>query len=317
MAEDSACLVCGRQYVNPPGSRGDARDLKYFDCAFCGQFGLFRHAQARIRSWMREGDPESKGPILAHALRRAQLSNEWPVLDAGWVERVITSGSLPEVQEQADNILRWIGDRFGPGADVTLRYDEHGAIFGMRTPANFALVVDALSGLFNSSRAGHETAKGHLTFNGWQRVYELRKGAPSGRKAFMAMQYGDLRLDGIVDQCFRPAVAATGFELRRLDDEQRAGLIDDQMRLEIQGARFVIVDLTKENRGAYWEAGYAEGLQKPVIYTCEASEWTKHTTHFDTNHHLHILWEADKLEEAARKLTAVIRVTIPEARRED
>jgi nucleoside 2-deoxyribosyltransferase len=63
-------------------------------------------------------------------------------------------------------------------------------------------------------------------------------------------------------------VAATGFILRRLDDEPKAGLIDDRMRAEIQASRFVIVDLTHMNRGAYWEAGYAEGLGKPVIYTC-------------------------------------------------
>ena len=48
-------------------------------------------------------------------------------------------------------------------------------------------------------------------------------------------------------------------------------MIDDRLRVEIQSARFLIADLTHENRGAFWEAGYAEGLGKPVIYTCEES----------------------------------------------
>ena len=39
------------------------------------------------------------------------------------------------------------------------------------------------------------------------------------------------------------------------------------MRRMIQGALFVIADLTHENRGAYWEAGYAEGLSKTVRHT--------------------------------------------------
>jgi len=73
----------------------------------------------------------------------------------------------------------------------------------------------------------------------------------------MTMQYGDPLLDQLVEDHFRPAVAQTGIDLRRLDDEQPAGLIDDRLRVEIQSARFLIVDLTHSNRGAYWEAGYA------------------------------------------------------------
>jgi len=35
------------------------------------------------------------------------------------------------------------------------------------------------------------------------------------------------------------------------------------------------------NPGAYWEAGYAEGLGKPVIYTCEEAKFVE-ASHFDT-----------------------------------
>ena len=97
-------------------------------------------------------------------------------------------------------------------------------------------------------------------------------------------------LDQLVNDHFRAAVAQTGFELRRLDDEQPAGLIDDRLRVEIQSARFLIADLTHGNRGAYWEAAYAEGLGRPVIYTCQHSKFAE-TSHFDTNHHLTVLWD--------------------------
>jgi len=155
-----------------------------------------------------------------------------------------------------------------------------------------------------------------LSFAGWKRYEDLRRGAPSGHRAFMAMQYGDALLDRIVNEHFRPAVAETGFVLRRLDDEPKAGLIDDRLRVEIQGARFVIADLTHGNKGAYWEAGYAEGLHKPVIYTCEKSVFAT-ASHFDTNHHLTVVWSQEALEAAARDLKATIRATIAEAKRED
>jgi hypothetical protein len=154
-----------------------------------------------------------------------------------------------------------------------------------------------------------------LTFEGWRLYEELRRGTPSGRKAFIAMEYGHTDLDALVNDHFKPAVAETGFFLRRLDDDQPAGLIDDRLRVEIQSSRFLLVDLTHRNLGAYWEAGYAEGLGKPVIYTCEESKFEV-ATHFDTNHNLHVLWNAANIEPALKKLKATIRATIPEATRE-
>jgi hypothetical protein len=76
----------------------------------------------------------------------------------------------------------------------------------------------------------------------------------------MAMQFGDAEFNRVVNDCFKPAVKAAGFELRLLTDGQPAGLIDDQLRVALRTARFVIADLTHANNGAYWEAGFAEGL---------------------------------------------------------
>jgi hypothetical protein len=56
-------------------------------------------------------------------------------------------------------------------------------------------------------------------------------------------------------------------------------------------------------------SGFAGGLGKPVIYTCKKCAFDD--THFDTNHHLAIVWEYDQLENAAKRLKAVIRETLP------
>ena len=111
-----------------------------------------------------------------------------------------------------------------------------------------------------------------LTMAGWQKYEELKRVRTESCTAFMAMRFGQAQLDGIVDKVFRPAVRRAGFELKKLTDEQPAGLIDDQIRAAILSARFVIADLTHGSHGAYWEAGFAEGLNLPVIY-CEKSAW--------------------------------------------
>src|SRR5258708_34097771 len=99
----------------------------------------------------------------------------------------------------------------------------------------------------------------------------------------MAMKFGDAAVNRAVEECFRSAVRRTGFELKVLTDQPGAGLIDDQIRAGLLAARFVIANLTRGSHGAYWEAGYAEGRNIPVIYTCEKADWEEIKTHFDTN----------------------------------
>ena len=95
-----------------------------------------------------------------------------------------------------------------------------------------------------------------------------------------------------------------------LTDQQPAGLIDDQLRAAILASRFVIADLTHGNQGAYWEAGFGEGLGLPVIYSCEKAAWEEQQgTHFDTNHLNTVIWDLQNLTEAENRLVATIRAT--------
>jgi hypothetical protein len=150
-----------------------------------------------------------------------------------------------------------------------------------------------------------------LTYKGWKRFEELQRKTSESRVAFMAMKFGEAVLNRVVTDCFKPAVARTGFELRLLTDNQPAGLIDTQIAVAIRASRFLIADLSHANPGAYWEAGFAHGLGKPVIYTCEKSQFDGNNRHFDTNHHLTIKWAWDDLAAVGEELKARIRDTLP------
>lgn len=149
-----------------------------------------------------------------------------------------------------------------------------------------------------------------LTFDGWERFDELRRRSVDSRVAFMAMGYGNEHVDRAF-AAFIDAVAQAGFKLRRLDQKPKAGLIDLRMRVEIRSAKFLVADLTDENRGAYWEAGFAEGLGKIVYYTCEASKFDAAKTHFDTEHLLTVKWTADNMTPALDELKSAIRNDFP------
>lgn len=264
---------------------------------------------------------ENGRAILSYALYRMTQREQWAMVSSTLLENILANTFLPSPMEQLDNLVLWCGEtQKSPGRE-TDPTDQTISAIGALDDRDLGFVVQyAINrGIIDSKVQRTLDGRYHftpmqLTLDGWQQYYELQRGKSSSRIAFMAMQFGDDELDAVYESTFKPAVAATGFTLKRLDEGQPAGLIDDRLRVEIRQARFLIADLSTGNKGAYWEAGYAEGLGKPVIYTCRKDAFHEKATapHFDTNHHLTVVWESDKLDEAAERLKATIRATLPE-----
>jgi hypothetical protein len=307
------CPVCGS---TPATVEADptGRDAVNVDCAHCGTFGLTGSLQASLPTLLTQKDAS---PKLSHVARKAHEAGQCLVLDT-YTAQAILDNPLPRPREQADLLVLWLARNSpGPGESIQVNYDTHGAIVGAKSHAGFALLVDHLlsagivSGPHETYLSGQSEAQVALTFAGWDAYETLRIGGATYRKAFMAMKYGDPALDAFLESCLKPAAKRAGFDLFKLEDRPKAGLIDDRMRVEIRASDFVVADLTHDNLGAYWEAGFAEGLGKPVIYTCERSKFEATRTHFDTNHHLTIVWDSSGPEQAGRQLTETIRATLP------
>ncbi len=151
-----------------------------------------------------------------------------------------------------------------------------------------------------------------LTMQGWMEYGKLSEKRIDSRTAFMAMPFGNESVRKAFDECFKKAVKRTGFELQIVSDYSTTGLIDNHISVGIMRSAFVIADLTTANNGAYWEAGIAEGLGRPVFYTCEKAWFETHRTHFDTNHHVTTIWDLDNLQHSENELADRIRRTFPD-----
>lgn len=307
----SHCPVCQSLLTNSNG----IGDTSRFSCPLCGVYvlsGSLLHTLPGLLS--RNGDAEHK---IRHFLAKRLQGTPVP-LDTYVVEKILDQ-PLPRPKEQADLLVRWIGENIpGPGEIIRVEPSIHMGIIGAKTPAGFELIVDYLFdeelviGNLDNSMGSHGEADVTLSFKGWELYEKLREGVGEYRKAFMAMKFGDSQLDRVFKDVFKPSVKQAGFDLFALNEVLRAGLIDDRLRVEIQASDFLIADLTHDNNGAYWEAGYAEGMGKPVIYTCEKQKFeSDKTTHFDTNHHLTVLWDEADLPMAGEQLKATIRATLP------
>lgn len=307
------CPVCSYSFaVFGPDATG--RDATLVDCAHCGKFGLTGTLMACLPNLLLQCDA---APKLSHVIRKAHETGQQLLINSNTAEAILQN-PLPRPREQADLLVQWLATNSpGPGEPLELNYDLHGAIVGAKSHAGFSMLIDHLksSGLITGPHetfiSGESVAHVALTFSGWDYYETLRLGSTTYRKAFMAMKFGDTTLNSLLEQVLKPAATRAGFDLCKLDDRPKAGLIDDRMRVEIRAADFVVADLTHDNLGAYWEAGYAEGLGKPVIYTCERSKFDSTKTHFDTNHHLTIVWDAAAPADAGLQLTETIRATLP------
>jgi hypothetical protein len=290
-------------------------------CPRCGDYILCGTAISVVSN---EGDgARHRRAITSHAIRRMQRSGgERPVIFEDDLRAIWRSDRLPAPQQQCDILILLLGESQVSWSEAAFfqpeRIDgEIGAALrrDLSQPPGWRFIVAELAGQSlvdwrEHAQDGHSYIQLSLSVSGWRRYEELKHRATDSRTAFMAMKFGRSRSDAMFRDHFIPAVRATGFELRRLDMRPKAGLIDARMEVDIRTARFLVADLTHGNRGAYWEAGFAHGLDKPVFYTCEEGYFRRFSTHFDTNHHHTVMWNAAAPDRAVEDLKAVIRATL-------
>ena len=303
-----SCIVCGSpaNYSTSSFSSGG----RAVDCIRCGDFDIEFTVQREFNLPF----TDSKQLALAcYQIRKLQGQTR-AKLDRTVFHNLLRQ-SLPSPAEANDNVLLNFVDQTDgrPGKIFGYLHDDLFGILG-RTGVidddDLEWHVDTLrrAGLVELLSSGPTT--GRITALGWQRAEELKRAHVSSRFAFFARRFANQNLDLMFEQCLSPAVAQTGFKLRTVS--QVAGLIDSIIEDEIRRCRFLIADLSDDNAGAYWEAGFAEGLGKPVIYICAEKDESGNriSTHFDTDHRHTVRWDLSKVAETSKRLKAVIRNTL-------
>lgn len=305
----SKCPICERDVPDLAN-----RERVRVECARCGTFDITDTA-LRDSSWIDgRADELIRRAKLSYAIRRMQSASDVPLLKIAFRDQILDNTVLPSPTDLVSNLLVIFGDelRDTPGARARFTGDEYAALIARIGATHESDVSYAANQLSELGLADNDSASGmiggRITYNGWRYYDELKREASESHLAFMAMPFGSEKLDRVYTEYFRPAVMETGFQLLRIDEQPTAGSIDNRLRVEIRRSRFLIAELSEDNSGAYWEAGFAEGLGRPVIYTCEKG----HSTHFDTRQSHTIFWTEDNLDDAAERLKDTIRATLPD-----
>jgi hypothetical protein len=158
-----------------------------------------------------------------------------------------------------------------------------------------------------------------ITMKGYEKIEALRTSMTLSNRVFIALQFKNDDGSGREElvSAIKNACDECGFEAGTVNETPYNGGIADEIITAIKRSKFVIVDYTYANNGAYFEAGYARGIGRPLIRCCNG-EWVKKNggiekaVHFDERHNNVIVW--DNPDKLRKELISHIRATIDGAK---
>ena len=276
-------------------------------------------------------DDRLKARLTTWLVEQRRLGNDCPEITTATIKEAEARPDL-RVAERADRVLKYLETKV-PHVGAGVVYQEFRAIYPDANPEPAEVIclellacsecvrLDELSFLIEYLQQGayvraeaddlRRCGSCVLTVAGYERLAALAASHTPSNQGFVAMWFHPDTQDAWEDG-IRPGIAAAGYAPLRIDQKEHANKIDDEIIAEIRKSRFVVADFTHGKSGArggvYYEAGFAHGLDIPVIFTCRSDVFDK--LHFDTRQYNHIGWETP--QELCERLTKRIGAVVGE-----
>lgn len=316
------CPVCGRYAVCPSDSdisfnfnhlasylvynrflEGDSK-LRYHTTMsreYCDGYNLKTQQTGR-----RAGHPVHMGPDLVEAWYPRTFSER--------VDKVLLflDSRIPHIGQQlflnlAEAVSALFVDRFDDGNINPFDHDQpplQRSASDIEDEVEYMLQYLADKAYISFEDGGSEEDWVYVKIlpDGYERIDELQKYSAHGRNVLVAMQFGDETK--ALREAIRLGIDNSGYNPKFIDEVQHNDFITPELLKYIRDSKFVVVDLSHKNNGAYFEEGYAMGLGKPVIQLCK--EGVK--LHFDIAQKNTIIWSTE--DEIPERLSNRIKATI-------
>lgn len=108
------------------------------------------------------------------------------------------------------------------------------------------------------------------------------------------------------------AIESTGYKAVIMKDYHHNNYIMPEIFYQIEHCKFMVVDVSDSNLGAYYEAGYAQALGKEVIVICKASIFKdiNEKPHFDISQKNTIVFDDNDYEYLKQYIYSRVEATI-------
>jgi hypothetical protein len=299
-AQKINCPVCGNE--DALFIRLNDDHLSEKDCPQCGKFSNSSSITDMVSS------KEIKSHLLSHYIRTKYDNGEIVKLDTNNINELKNLPEIPLV-EKADLLLKVLAAKAEKYTQAIIAShpkcialaalkdeEELGYLFNILKENDYANVAFG-----ERDEKGKPQTRLWIKPKGWNKIEELNR-QTNFKQGFVAMWF-DNSMDEY-GETIKQAIKDAGFEPMLLKGEYFLDKIDDKIIAEIKRSRFVVADVSGERPNVYYEAGFAQGLKIPVIWTIKEG----HKLHFDTQQFQHITYNnAEKLKEALyQKIRAVI-----------
>ena len=277
-----ACTLCQEPTARsiPTNSR-----TLHIDCVSCGEYKISFEAHAD------KGNNEFLSFKLACWVSQQAQFGIVPTITSDTVEWMRTC-SIPGAQKRVELYLGKVVSSFeglliGLFSCIDRRFRV--ASWSFQDSDCVAMARHLASvGAFEKP-PGSESSTYMLTLNGCFLYEQMAGRRATGTQAFIAMWFNSVT-DEAYGSGIEPAVVAAGYEPLRVDRSHHTNKIDDQIIAEIRRSAFTIADFTGHRGGVYYEAGFAHGLGKQVIFTCRSDALAE--LHFDVRQYNTIVWHS-------------------------
>ena len=294
-----------------------------------------RYCITRMAEEILKGALDQKGNQLQATLSRwiyeKNLLGETPEISSGIVTEA-KKWRVPPVSKRIDYLLKFLGSKtkvirqaipqspeMQAATLVSLEQLPSDDLLGLMKLSEemgyIRILKDIISAVAKNEAIAIDYSGGTLenfaqiTAKGYQRLEELEGTQATTDQAFVAM-WLDKSMDKEWNDGFEPAIKDAGYRPLRIDRKEHNNKIDDEIIAEIKRSRFLVADFTSKHEkvrgGVYYEAGFAQGLNIPVIFTCRKEQCDD--IHFDTQQFNHIFWENS--EDLRKRLKDRIAATI-------
>lgn len=151
--------------------------------------------------------------------------------------------------------------------------------------------------------------------NGWKQIEKLQTTGKQNKDVFVSISFADELKP--TREAIRQGIIDAGFSPEFMDEIIHNRQIVPEMFRLIRESKFLIMDISEPNYGAYYEAGYALGLGKEVIITCDKEAKNRTLTeeekkfekylrpHFDIAQKQILFW--NDYNDLSKKLTQWIK----------
>jgi hypothetical protein len=318
LRDRSSCPLCKETTTTTTTISGIVWD---YNCRICGKVSVheafdpdkYSDVLHLLSGWTRERTENNSQsiPILPEDID--------PSTEGLSVKAIISLPSIPKtIDENIGKFLealkkrsRFFGDeiRIATSYDYTLAYLEH---FREDEAGQWQYLKPFLKFLGELVRTGYisqpdsKNNKYELKIEGLRHLEKIQRKRPESFECFIAMKFGDKLLDRAYHEAMVPAILEAGYKPIQMAYLEHNNNIIDEMLGGIKRSSFMVADLSFQNQNVYFEAGFAQGLGIPVIYTCH--DYHAHEIKFDTQHTNQIRWS--EIDELRVKLKNRILATI-------